>query len=1108
MSKQERLYRRDVTFAFVALFIGVALMVLLLFDCYSYYGADRFAEKKRLETLSADLELNLKKEISFLLAQIKIFDAAAKSPSETFPINPYWEKVENNKIQKEDDSYFPNFQRVFWINQEGMMTQSWTTNKQNNALIPVHYRDYYKIIREGRGWSLPGNNLKFALQSITSTTDGEKYAVISTQAELEKKPMILALATKLSSLYKTILPAGYGFCLVDKEGNVLFHQNENLNLNENLLEETNFNPYLKAALYGQIPAHFTDNYQGNQQELFVSPVKGLPFFLVTFVNNSFHKAFNVNLLVLTTMFLSIYFVSISILTIVIVYLNKGRGIISFKWLWPKKNYAFNYFKILVALVLTGMLALLLTDIDYQISIYFIYVYAALYAFIFLHSNLNQTAFMVTLRRSLLVVLGLNLVSLFASISAFLFAGLFQLLLILLLWWLDHFLVPDKTNHLLSRQKRWLFLFNQPHRFHGLYVGMLTCWIILASGIPAFVLFRVAYNYEAELTVRYNQMYLASALKNIEGKSSKDKRLPDSFALNTGYSYMNFYNHTKTVKKPEKTSPINSAITVTSENIKQAKDKAQIGYGLTNILDSFANKYNQSVEKEDYILNDFIPVFRPIFRNVLADEYFLKTNRSEKWLTVDDHNLEFDLQQPGNNQLRLSSHLPKFQIPFIFFPLENRLNSSEKFNKSGAVFWLDIMVLIVLLYMLLSFLIKRVFNINLVARVQKSHEKSNLLHPAIKEPVFLISLPHSLPVPEIVKITYPGYTCKFIPFNLSDITNTDNPKVAISNIEYKLKAVKQQWSKEVAQYVIIQNFDDEPFSEPSLRIKLMLLQTLAHFPEFKIVLQSAIPPLVWEEALSEEELKTNPDAASASYRKHLKELCAQLNIYLKMYQSLRVPTTLTKSQTVLAAGSRQPVNYDTELMRFIDEECAATGFLREHYAEPLKTFVRENNQDNGIRKQDIIMQLQSLAQLYYRGLWNACSEEEHYFLFDIAQDGMVNAKNVAVLSSLVGKGLLIVGADGIVKPMNESFRYFILTAVNPAEALRYEKSSAQGGRWEMYKTPLLLILIGAVLFFFFTQKNTWANIIAVLTVVSSFLSILPRLSFLIPSFFASNPAQSK
>ena len=113
----------------------------------------------------------------------------------------------------------------------------------------------------------------------------------------------------------------------------------------------------------------------------------------------------------------------------------------------------------------------------------------------------------------------------------------------------------------------------------------------------------------------------------------------------------------------------------------------------------------------------------------------------------------------------------------------------------------------------------------------------------------------------------------------------------------------------------------------------------------------------------------------------------------------------------------------------------------------------------------------------------------------------------MLSALLGKGLLVQEDDSTLRIMNASFRDFVRHEVDPAWALRYEKMTAQGSQWGLFKTPLVLILIAGALIIFFTQKQTWGNIVAVLAAVSTIVGILPRLGALIPAIFASKEAKT-
>ncbi|QMU29635.1 cache domain-containing protein [Adhaeribacter radiodurans] len=1170
MNKQERLYRQDVLLSFLSLVLGVALVVLLIFDCYSYYGVDRFTEKERLEQFSKELQHNLKKEIKFLLAQIKVFEEAASAKDSRFKPNPFWLSVDqNNRIKKTSENYFPAFYRVFWSDRNGMMTNSWAPLNQNNTRAYVGYRPYFRVIQANGGWALGTETPKFVLESITSTTDGEKYAVLSTKSNLttdtENQIRVVALATKLSSLYKTLLPPGYGFCLIDKSGKVLFHQNQNLNLNENLLEETGNNPYLKAALYGQIPVHFASNYQGNQQQLFVSPIKDLPFFLVTFVNDAYHRAFNLNLVVLTAMFLSLYLVSIAILTAFIIYLNEGLFDISFKWLWPKRDISFYYFKITVALVFIISLILLIANIRYQISVYFIHVYAALYTFVFIYSTLNCTSFRVTLRKSWLILVGFNVIGLLVSFSVFLLAGLFQILVILLFLTIDQNPKINKLLHSCCQLKVIKYILPEAQKYCRIYVAMLVFWSILISGLPAFMLFRVAYNYEAELAVRYNQAYLAQDLENVKNynygytaiteilgyippavvfrkqtkpycpeymkvfyslrgnkatvlDSLRKSVVPDSVKILTkmGYPYTRFFNQTtystnsvvsKRIYYPiayifTKSNKFTPIIALTPEPPQPPNQKVQV----SNIVGLAWPQLNGETD----LLNNFIPVLQPIFQNVLANGYFLKTSYTDRWEPINRHYLQFSYQNQENH-IWLSSYMPKYKVPSLF-------------SKSGWIFWIDISVLLVLFYTLISFVIKRLFNIDLVANAQTKHWDLSLLQVTDKNKIFLISLPHSPDIKEIISEENKGYNCLFKEFNLDTSGNADDLITAKNKFNTTLKVLTSLLKKERIYYslkfkkrppvvfLLIQNFDYELFSKTSLELKIYILRALLTFPDAKIILQSTLHPSVWEDSLKEKQLESGRVLVDTEYTHLLQQLLVLLNTYTKMYQPLQHPVSFLPAEHKLLwnykIAPEYLVNSKADLLGLIEKECAAAEYLEKHYIKVMQNFVHENYSTITLQRADVVSRLQNLAQFYYWSLWHSCTAEEQYFLFDMAQDGLVNSKNVQVLSSLLGKGLLIVDKDGLLKIMNESFKNFILVAVNPEDALRLEKNSTQGSSWAVYKTPLLLVLIGAILFFFFTQKTSWANIIAVLTAVSTFLSILPRFSLLIPSFLANKESKSE
>src|SRR5690606_12346423 len=93
--------------------------------------------------------------------------------------------------------------------------------------------------------------------------------------------------------------------------------------------------------------------------------------------------------------------------------------------------------------------------------------------------------------------------------------------------------------------------------------------------------------------------------------------------------------------------------------------------------------------------------------------------------------------------------------------------------------------------------------------------------------------------------------------------------------------------------------------------------------------------------------------------------------------------------------------DLDAIKLIESECRYGSFLNS-----LEKDLKKYASANPVGNDEIILKIQSLATFYYFSLWKSCSPDEKYLLYDLAQDGLVNTRNVKVISSLVNKGLVL------------------------------------------------------------------------------------------------------
>ena len=118
---------------------------------------------------------------------------------------------------------------------------------------------------------------------------------------------------------------------------------------------------------------------------------------------------------------------------------------------------------------------------------------------------------------------------------------------------------------------------------------------------------------------------------------------------------------------------------------------------------------------------------------------------------------------------------------------------------------------------------------------------------------------------------------------------------------------------------------------------------------------------------------------------------------------------------------------------------------------------------------------------YRGLWMSCSEDEKVVLGHVARHGLANSFARNIVRQLLGRGIL--HADPALRPMNETFRHFILTreCSKQVEALENEDGPSA---WDRLRIPLGVAVVGVGLFLFATQKELYNAIFGLVTAAAA------------------------
>lgn len=219
----------------------------------------------------------------------------------------------------------------------------------------------------------------YVLESIRSWTTGQRRAVLIKPVKLPKnetkpavpghaarrsalvsptgKPPIAAgIGLPLRSLIGPIVPYGFGFAVIEEDGRVIFHSDEQRNLIENFFAEADNDRRLRAAVAAHRAEHVQIRYGGQDYAAFVSPFETLPgpsWHVVTFYDKQLPRTLNVQWLATAVLLLSCYALLFVLFGALVLALRPHYRA---PWLWPDQA-RINRYLLLLALYLIPTLML-------------------------------------------------------------------------------------------------------------------------------------------------------------------------------------------------------------------------------------------------------------------------------------------------------------------------------------------------------------------------------------------------------------------------------------------------------------------------------------------------------------------------------------------------------------------------------------------------------------------------------------------------------------------------------------------------------------------------------------------------------------------------------
>lgn len=525
MGNRERLRASDVMFLYFSALMVTALLSFFLFDLYAYKRGEELLDDQ-LEKLSGQVAWHFKTELNQIHRALNRMTCAAR------PTTHGEESTETEILRKvsEPSARQPNdpwWEIVTWVSPDGRQKRKWTIAETSTALVNVRERAYFHKVRHGFGWrrEFPADadtciEPEFWLEPVVSWNTGKSLAIYSAPVRQEltnegassegsaSERGVVTMAANLLSLRQVVLPPGFGFAVIDGDGDVQFHSDPERHRQENLFKETDGNRALQAAVLGQASEWINASYIGTDHRMYVRPLGSPPWFVIVYRDKEIFRTVNLEILSMS-LILFLFYVLLALGPIMGIWFWRSGC------LWKDDTYHIRYNQLSLGHAANGLVFLMAILYFEPHEILFATLVLPPFGLLLTYLRLTEPAGQS--RRDDCLAPWQDPKARWRRVSAYMALGL---LLVPLLIWLARdrhwgqtaFVVLGmavSTTAFLAKPSlrggRYEFTLRQGYLF---FMTVLVC---LVGVLPSLAFFKIAYDTEMRLFVRHAQLQLYRGL---------------------------------------------------------------------------------------------------------------------------------------------------------------------------------------------------------------------------------------------------------------------------------------------------------------------------------------------------------------------------------------------------------------------------------------------------------------------------------------------------------------------------------------------------------------------------------------------------------------------
>ncbi len=1080
--KYEHIRTADIVLASLSVLFGAAIFTFILLDIFVSMHQDNNVDNK-LNSLAVNLSNNFFTEIKEIDHEL---DSLSKH-SDTLKTKQY-----GNLKSIKYASQYPYFDMIVWINSaNGMQKYKLLMKNKKTPFVSLQNRDYYKNVANHNLWNIDNLDEGIFIQPVITWTTGEFTTTLSKEVTFHDSSYVGAIDFIPLSIYSPVLPRGYSFCIIDNNGQVLFHSNPDLNLLENFFDECDNSGFIQTAVKSRVKEYFNTDYWGKNINGFIYPLKGLPWSIITMYDKDILIGNNVVITSLSSTLFLLYLIPFfSFLIIFMTFKASHRNSI-----WPQADKNNIYLKLTITYIFFSLILIIhyiaSRDLNNAFIVTWLYPHSAvIFSIILLITKLRKYEIKDDKKLAVLfflvVIIDASLVYLILSEANVSWQNTW---LVFLIWFITNLLTASfLLNISFLKNFNLRIIQYYKHQTHEktilkttkIYTLAFTSFLILGAVIPAVGFFNISYRTEIKSSIKQMQMDFNEKMKEREIK------IKGKYKADTYYNW----DSLKSLRLKDSLDiylPQNSA-RITFANNKDTCFGSISSWLDTAIISEIIPRFHQAN------INTLTSIQKPCFSNSTNDSLMsiISVQNTDRKVGGTDSIHAIVTKIPGLNEAFLSTDsngklfLKLLSLIFIL--------------TSGLYF----------LYSIILYITKSAFLIN--ANDLSYFLKDNCLIKEASGNVLLLtsdkSLVEKLNNEILCHEKESEIKSELIHINFSESLNKDNLKAKndFKGENLPMPSLKDE-GMNFKKIVIIDDFE-YGFTDPEVNLKKFLfLEEQLYVKNNKLIVLSSVNPIGGfylnqpneDNNIKQKNLKRWENIfsgfVSLSWCYNQKEMQLATGesekqpgsnkSFYRFLKTIFIPSSSTENLIERELCNKIVLNFHPELKSI---------------ASKLSKIKNEILEEKNLDESAVFDIAMERTRSYHQHLWDLCSIGEKLVLTRLVKDRLVSVSNIKVVEALLRRGL--VKRDPNLKPFNSFFTQFIREAdFNEEDYL--DKKDLQNG-WALFRIPIILIFLGIIIFLFSTQSEIY----------KSTLTLIPTITLLIPfllkllGMFQSKQAISK